>query len=173
MTTSRGRPALDSWLADAEEVLAEQRERSISPSSYTGSESDRRHESTSTVNAGGRRPREPPGSTDGGSGAMGTHHQRRAKAEPLRAVPLPRRRVAYLGGHVERTTSTRTTTVVSVGPGRRRRGSPSSAGSHRNRRVARTGLRSGPFSLHRSTWSPPRAPHPSRKCSSCATTTRC
>jgi hypothetical protein len=49
MVTSRGRAALDTWLADAEGLLAEQRERSLSPSSYAGSEPDRRHESTSTL----------------------------------------------------------------------------------------------------------------------------
>lgn len=41
--------ALDSWLAAAEGLLYEQRSRSISPSSYTGSWSDGVHESTSTV----------------------------------------------------------------------------------------------------------------------------
>jgi hypothetical protein len=53
MATSRARPALDTWLADAEGLVAEQRSRSISPSSHTDSWSDRKHESTSTVREAG------------------------------------------------------------------------------------------------------------------------
>ncbi len=49
MARSKARAALDSWLAAAEGLLYEQRSRSISPSSYTGSWSDGVHESTSTV----------------------------------------------------------------------------------------------------------------------------
>lgn len=49
MATSRARAVLDAWLAHAEGLLAEQRSRSISPSSYTGSWSDDEPESTQTV----------------------------------------------------------------------------------------------------------------------------
>ncbi len=49
MATSKARAALDSWLADATELVAEQRVRSISPSSHTGSWAADELHSTQTV----------------------------------------------------------------------------------------------------------------------------